>query len=575
MLDLKNGRKAELYTAADALNDALVRAGVQYVFLNSGTDYPPIIETWAKCETLGREKPEIIICPHETVAMSAAHGCALATGEPQAVFVHVDVGTQNLGGTVHNAARCHIPVLIFAGLSPYTMEGELPGGRNAPIQFVQNVSDQAGIVREYTKHNVEIRTGRNVQQTVYRALQIAKSDPQGPVYLMATREALEEAGTDIGGRFSQWLPVAPSGMDDRLAGEILSALEDAESPLIITGYAGRNEAAVGELAALAHRLAVPVMETGQTHMNFPADHPMHLGFHTKPRAEEADVILVLDCDLPWMPCDVTLRPDCRVYCVDIDPVKESLPLWHVPAALNVRADSLSALRKWNAMLESRTPIDAARLRARRARAAALHGEAWAEPAEEAPDGCGITPAFLAKCLSEIVDDDTIILNETITNRNVTDRMLPRTKPGTYYCNGGSSLGWHGGAAIGIKLSRPDKTVIALTGDGSYIFSCPTAVYWAARRYSTPFMTVVFNNQGWNAPKTITAEQHPDGYAAACGSFWASLAPAVQYDKVAEAAGGAYARCVSDPAELSEALRSGLDAVKGGRSAVINVILPPV
>ena len=85
------------YTASDALNDALIRAGVSHIFLNTGSDYPPIIESWAKYEALGLPKPEIIISPNELVALSAAQGFTQATGRPQAVFVHVDVGTQNLG----------------------------------------------------------------------------------------------------------------------------------------------------------------------------------------------------------------------------------------------------------------------------------------------------------------------------------------------------------------------------------------------------------------------------------------------------------------------------------------------
>ncbi len=120
--------------------------------MNSGTDYPPIIESWAKYEATGKKKPEIIISPHEYAALSAAQGFAQLTGRAQAVFVHVDVGTQNLGGAVHNAFRCRVPVYILAGLSPYTIENELPGGRNAQIQYLQNVSDQAGIVRGYTKN---------------------------------------------------------------------------------------------------------------------------------------------------------------------------------------------------------------------------------------------------------------------------------------------------------------------------------------------------------------------------------------------------------------------------------------
>jgi acetolactate synthase-1/2/3 large subunit len=131
-------------TAADAMMEALYNAGVSYIFANLGSDHPAIIESWAKSSVLNRPKPEIIICPHEMVAMSAAHGFAQVTGKAQAVFVHVDVGTSNLGGSVHNAARGRIPALIFAGASPFTMEGEEKGSRNEFIHFIQDVYDQRG-----------------------------------------------------------------------------------------------------------------------------------------------------------------------------------------------------------------------------------------------------------------------------------------------------------------------------------------------------------------------------------------------------------------------------------------------
>ena len=142
-------------------------------------------------------------------------------------------------------------------------------------------------------------------------------------------------------------------------------------------------------------------------------------------------------------------------------------------------------------------------------------------------------------------------------------------------NTGSSLGWHGGAAVGMKLACPEKDIVALTGDGTFIFSCPTAVYWMAAKYDTPFMTVIYNNQGWNAPKLASKGQYPDGYAARSGNFHASLAPSAQLDLIAHAAGGAYAKTVSDPKKLRQALAEGRQAVKDGKAAVINVMLPPV
>src|SRR6185295_6875653 len=104
---------------------------------------------------------------------------AQLSGRAQAVLVHVDCGTQSLAGGVHNAAKGRIPVLIFAGTSPATQEGEARGTRNEFIQWIQDVFDQRGIVRGYTCYDNEIRNGGNIKQIVHRAMQFAYSDPCG------------------------------------------------------------------------------------------------------------------------------------------------------------------------------------------------------------------------------------------------------------------------------------------------------------------------------------------------------------------------------------------------------------
>jgi acetolactate synthase-1/2/3 large subunit len=563
------------YTAADALTDALVAAGVTHVFLNSGTDYPPIIESWAKYEAAGRKKPEIIISPHEYAALSAAQGFAQLTGRPQAVFVHVDVGTQNLGGAVHNAFRCRVPVYILAGVSPYTMECELKGGRNAQIQFLQNVADQAGIVRGYTKMNYELRSGKNVPQMVWRALQLAESDPKGPVYTLASREVLEEEACEIEAAPRDWAPVAPAGLDDVSLDVLIKALLGASKPLIVTSYLGRNTEAVDELVRLSRTLAIPVVEMNHSNMNFPGDNEMHLGFDSHSLLKTTDVVLVIDSDMPWIPAICRPNRNCRVFYLDVDPIKETIPLWYMPAERFMKADSCTALRQLNGKLSGNPGvIDQDVVRSRRAEVTAQHRdmrEEWRR--EEA--AAGMTPAFVAKCIREVITEDTVVLNETVTDKPAVDRHLPRNKPGTVFWSGGSSLGWHGGAAVGMKLARPDKDIVALTGDGTYIFSCPTAVYWMARKYNAPFMTVIFNNQGWGAPKMITKNEHPGGYAEQQNTFWASLSPQGQLDAVAAAAGGAFARTVTDCSELKNALLAGREAVRNGVCAVINVMTKPV
>lgn len=565
------------YTAADAFNDALVNAGVDCIFINSGTDYPAIIESWAKYEAEGRMVPRIIICPHEYAAMSAAQGYAQITGRAAGVFVHVDVGTQNLGGAVHNAFRCRVPVFIFAGISPYTMEGEHHAGRNHYIQFVQNAADQDGIVRGYTKLNYEYRSGKNIQQMTYRALQLAHSEPMGPVYMTAAREVLAEDGVDIGADMRLWNPVAPAALDDESISIVVQALSKAKKPIIITAYSGRNPKCVEELVKFADKMAIPVIETNEmAYMNFPGDHPMHAGFEVRGFIEHADVALIIDCDLPWIPAYTKPKAECRIFSIDSDPLKEDIPLWYLRAERFMQADSYTAVRQLRMELE-RIPfiLDKTLIETRRERITEIHNKMRAEwVCEDIEEGL-ITPQFLTKCVKEIINDDTILLNETITVRSITDEFLPRNKPGTLFGNGGSSLGWHGGAAVGMKLACPDKDIVALTGDGTYIFSCPTAVYWMAKKYDAPFMTIIYNNQGWNAPKQFTARQYPEGHAVSLNEFYASFAPSAQLDMVAAAAGDAFARTVTDAKDLRKALSEGREAVKNGQCAVINVMIDAV
>jgi acetolactate synthase I/II/III large subunit len=146
-----------------------------------------------------------------------------------------------------------------------------------------------------------------------------------------------------------------------------------------------------------------------------------------------------------------------------------------------------------------------------------------------------------------------------------------------FTSGGGSLGWNGGAAIGVKLACPDKTVVCLTGDGSYMFSAPSSVHWIARRYQTPFLQIIYNNRGWKAPKLSALAIHPDGYARQAvdrnENIGVSFDPPPDYSGIAAAAAGAFARIARRPEELNPALDDALNAVRHERRcAVVDVYL---
>ena len=547
-----------MHTASAAMLEALQEAGVSYIFANFGSDHPALIEAIAEARSLGRPIPAVITCPHEMVAMTCAHGYAQLTGRAQAVVVHVDCGTQSLGGAVHNAAKARIPVFVFAGLSPSTQDGEAIGSRNEFIQWIQDVPDQRGIVRQYMKYDNELRNAGNVKQIVHRSLQLAHSDPKGPVYLVGAREVMEAETQSVAIDVADWPPIAPTPLAEAAVASLVDAFQRATRPLIVTSYVGRNPAAVNELV--------------------PHNDPLYQGNHWNHPFQnralaEADFVLVVDSDVPWIPTVSKPSDGASIAIIDVDPLKQSTPLWSIKARQCYRADAATAFAQFNARLD-RIEIDEEAAERRRRHYAKRHRERKAKLDRlEAPSSDVITPEYLTACVRRQVGFEAIILNEGITNYPAICDHMAREHPGTMFASGGGSLGWTGGAAIGMKLAAPGKTFVALTGDGSYMFSAPSAVHWMARRYRTPFLQIIYNNRGWNAPKFSALAVHPDGFASRAKDLDLSFDPPPDYSGIAAAAGGAYARVVKRPQEVEAAVAEGLRVVlEESRCAVLDVWL---
>jgi acetolactate synthase I/II/III large subunit len=516
------------------------------------------------------------------VALSAAHAYASVTRRPQAVVVHVDAGTQNLGGAVGNAMRGRVPVLIFAGAAPHTITGELPAGRNEFIHWLQDVPDQRGILRGYVKYSGEIRTGRNVKQVVHRALQIARSEPAGPVYLVGAREVMEEPTAPQGSDPAHYAPVAPAALTAEVTREIATALARARHPLVVTSYLGRNPAAVPVLVDLAETLAVGVLESAAFCVNFPGDHPLHCGYQFTTSEQNsllarADVILVVDSDVPWIHVSNRPAPGAAIYAVDIDPLKAQMSMWHIPARRFAAADSKVALEQIARLVRDENLAEPGVVETRRAEIAAANAERRAAlDALEQPEAGIITPRYLTACVRDLLrGTDELVLTEAITSYQIVAEHLRASRPGSMIGSGGGTLGWAGGGAVGAKLaSSPERTVVSLVGDGSYLFGVPSSAQWVARRYHAPSLTVIYDNRGWAAPKFSTLAVHPSGAAAAADDFGVSLELGADLAGIAAAAGGAYGVTVADPDELSRVLKDALAVVHGGRSAVVSVQLPP-
>jgi acetolactate synthase-1/2/3 large subunit len=565
-----------VYTTATALLEALQETGVEYVFANLGSDHTSLIEAFALANRTARQTPRLITCPHEMVALSAAHGYAMITGRAQAVVVHVECGTQSLAGAVHNAAKGRAPVLIFAGTSPATQEGEARGSRNEFIHWLQDTFDQRGLVRGYMRYDHELRIGSNVKQVVHRAMQFAHSDPRGPVYITACREVMEQEIELVTIDPSRWVTTAPAALPPDVPALLADALTTARRPLIVTSYLGRNIVAVDQLIRLCRRLAIGVLESVPSYLNYPHDDPLHQGTQWNEQRQNsalalADLVLVIDSDVPWIPLVNRPAASARIIHLDVDPLKQQIPLWYIGAQHSFRADAATALRQINECIK-RTPIDAAVVNGRRAYYEACHRQRRMELGRrEQIDDSVITPEYLTACVSRAIGPNAIVLSEAVTNYRVVADHSGRTIPGTLFASGGGSLGWNGGAAVGAKLARPDTLLACLSGDGSYMFSIPSSVHWLARRYETPFLQVIYNNGGWRAPRSSTVAVHPEGLASQGEDIGTSFEPAPDYAAIAAAAGGAYAESIRDPEQLGACLERAVRVVREERRcAVVSV-----
>jgi acetolactate synthase-1/2/3 large subunit len=181
----------ERSSAHEFLTRLAVR-GVDIVFANAGTDFAPLIE--AMSWRAGEQQPgypRFVIVPHENLAMAMAYGYYRATGKLAAVMVHVSVGTANTVCQLINMHRDQVPVILCAGRSPATEQGHI-ASRDTMIHWGQEMLDQGGMVREFVKWDYELRAGQPVAALVDRGVDIAMSQPRGPVYLSLPRETLAD-----------------------------------------------------------------------------------------------------------------------------------------------------------------------------------------------------------------------------------------------------------------------------------------------------------------------------------------------------------------------------------------------
>jgi acetolactate synthase-1/2/3 large subunit len=367
-------------------------------------------------------------------------------------------------------------------------------------------------------------------------------------------------------------PLSPE-LDD--ARTIAKWLVKAENPALFTDRVARDPDAVAELVRLAELLAIPVTESGNSdRMNFPTTHAL---YGTGPAAKDADVILVFESHVPWIPGAASPAANARIAWVAMDPVHSRLKTQEYRADLWIGA---TASRTARAIHDAATSMldksDMSRIADRRKRLEEKKRQMEAKVEELAiADGKAGTPTgrWAAYQLGKLLAPDAIVLNDGISNGGFVHTYARRSQPGTYFRSGSSTGGWGSGAAFGIKLTRAEQDVVLASGDGYYSFGTPMAALWAARHHKSPFLAMVFVNGTYSTGTTELKQMYPEGFAVRNNDYaGGSFDPPPNFAKYAEAVDG-FGEYVTDVERVGPALKQGLEAVRAGRPAVVAVRVP--
>src|SRR5438874_7608052 len=426
------------------------------------------------------------------------------------------------------------------------------------------------MLREFMKWDYELRHAKQVETVLDRALAIARSEPQGPVYVTLPREILASSFSSTLSERPLMVPATPPAADPDALAQAAELRSTAARPLLITANGGRTLDSARAIERLAHALAVPVIHYRPRYLALSTEDPMHCGWDPHALLKEADVVLVVDCDVPWIPKEGGPRAEAKVIHIGPDPLFARYPLrgFRTDLALTGAIEpTLEAL--WRSAQKQAPSVK--QIEARRkavtelSEATRKKARAGLEPMPKA-----ITGKWLSACMNKLLDDRTILINEYPT---VLEEMVIK-EPGRYFGNASAGgLGWGLGAALGVKLATPDKTVICALGDGAYMFGNPTAGHYVSEAMHLPVLFIIANNARWAAVHRSTLATYPKGHAAAMKEPpFATLEPSPRFEHVIRASGG-HGEAVREPKELMPALERALKVVKEEkRQALVNVCL---
>ncbi len=549
-------------TGKQALAEMLLAEGVEYIFGNPGTSESPLIDVLQDYPQL-----KYILSLQEATAVGMADGYARATGKPSFANIHIAGGLANGISMLYNSYRGGTPLVLTAGQSDtrsLITEPTLSG-------------DLVEMTRQYTKWSTEIHHASDVPVAVRRAFKEAKTPPTGPVFISFPWNSLDErADVDI-------IPSSPSYFRLRPDAEALARtarlLAQAENPVMLVGDRTAQSGAVKEAVEVAETLGARVHGVGRIEISFPTSHPQYMGAlnlnnpATRDRLADADVLLAVGANIfsqfLYVP-EPLIGLNTKLIHLDSDP-REVEKIY--PTHIGMVADPRTGLKELAEALHadmSGSAKEAAKTRAmsladqkKRAK------EAFQKRVKEVWDSEPIAVERMMTELAAVLPSDVVVADESVTSRLALHSARDFDEPGSLFRNPGGALGWGMPGALGIKLARPDRPVVAVVADGSSMYTIQAL--WTAARYNIQVTYVICNNGAYQILKDnmdiylrriLKDAERKSQYIGM--DFGMRLEPA----KLAEAM-GVHGQRVEKPSELRPALEKALGL---GKPALVDVVI---
>jgi len=557
------GPEQEELWGSDAIAAMLRALDVPYLALNPGASFRGLHDSLVNY--LGNERPQMLLCVHEEVAVSIAHGYAKASGRMMGAVVHSNVGLMHATMAVFNAWCDRVPLLLLGATGPWDAAKRRPW-----IDWIHTASDQGALVRDYTKWDNQPASVPAALEALLRASQIANTAPRGPVYVNLDA-ALQEAKIgplpelpDVR-RFAAGQSPHPS---PELVAHAASLLSSAKSPLILAGRVSRSLEGWRARVALAEKLQARVLTDLKQAAAFPTDHPLHaappgtfLGPQAAQAIREADVILALD----WNDLAGTLKQAGEAK----------------PKIVNVSCDA-HVHRGWSMDHQGLPPADLLLLTEPDA-AVPLLLEACSSRASSVksadrkilPPASEVSILAVAQALERAAGDSPLCIAKLPLGWNGAYRHFRH--PLDYLGgDGGGGVGAGPGVTLGaaLALQGSGRIPVGIVGDGDFLMA-NTAV-WTAAHYRVPLLLVVCNNRSFYNDE-MHQERVARERARPVENKWIGqkmLDPDIDIAAIARAQGAEGIGPVTRLAELQPALERGLDAARGGKVAVIDVRVLP-